>query len=291
VLLATPALGQTDEPKGRGIQGQATAQESEAQTPAATLAKKKRKSARYYEAMCKSATDPKDRDLCQQWRMAEAANKQAKWTKRQFWATVAEIGALALTVLFTGWAAVAAGKASKAANKSVSVAEDTAKHELRAYFLYDVGQILDFPPNLRASARLIFKNYGQTPASELVMWTAIDILPFPLVEPLFKPEINELWSRAIVGPNGIVKKLQVLRRPLTAEEVGAVRGGQAAIYAWEIGASGVLPRARAVREVALQAGRGPRRRPAGEHVDLRARSYSNLRLSVRSDMAHRPASR
>jgi hypothetical protein len=41
-----------------------------------------------------------------------------------------------------------------------------------------------------------------------------------------------LWSRAIVGPDCTARKLQALGRPLTAEEVGAVRGRQVAIYAW-----------------------------------------------------------
>jgi len=232
ILLATPALGQTDEPKGSGVEGEAATQESEAQTPAAAPTKKKRKSARYYEALCKSATDPKDRDLCQQWRMAEAAKKQAKWTQRQFWATVAEIGALALTVLFTGWAAIAAGRAAKAANKSVALTEDTAKRELRAYFLYDLAEILDFGPGLRPSIRLIFKNYGQTPASEVVMWVAFDLLPYPLVAPLQKQAINSLWSRAIVGPQCTTRVVLALGRALTAGEVGNIIGRQVALYAW-----------------------------------------------------------
>jgi hypothetical protein len=174
ILLATPALGQTDEPKGSGVEGEAATQESEAQTPAAAPTKKKRKSARYYETLCKSATDPKDRDLCQQWRMAEAAKKQAKWTQRQFWATIAEIGALALTVLFTGWAAIAAGRAARAATKSVEVTEDTAKRQLRAY----VGTIsvpveklsVGAPPRICINIR----NFGLTPAYKLQSW--IDIV-------------------------------------------------------------------------------------------------------------------
>lgn len=142
----------------------------------------------YYESLCRQATTIEERDLCQQWRMAEAAKRQVAWTARQFWVTAAEIGALILTVFFTGWAALAAGRAARATEKATSVASDTAKTQLRAYVHIDdtAGPNVDGePPYL---FKYYIKNAGQTPAYGVRQWTGFTLGPNPLDRPLPPPE-------------------------------------------------------------------------------------------------------
>jgi hypothetical protein len=54
--------------------------------------------------------------------MAEAATKQLDWLEAQFWITLAEIGALILTLAATAWAAIAASRSAIAAQQSAALA-------------------------------------------------------------------------------------------------------------------------------------------------------------------------
>ena len=120
LILACPLLSHADEPKrAGGVGSDPPGEQADPPQPGSPLAKEQRPNARYYKSLCKRPAGERDLDLCLQWRMAEAAKKQAKWAQRQFWATVAAIGALVLTVFFTGWAAIAAARAANAATKSV----------------------------------------------------------------------------------------------------------------------------------------------------------------------------
>jgi hypothetical protein len=65
-------------------------------------------------------------DLCQQSRMATAAERQVNWTK---WSVIAT----SIAIFFTAWAALAASKAAAAADRAVEISADTAKRQLRAY--------------------------------------------------------------------------------------------------------------------------------------------------------------
>jgi hypothetical protein len=61
-----------------------------------------------YRAICAQPRDLLHAELCQQWRMAEAAEWQAIYTG-------VGLAGILLTLVFTGWAAVAASRAAKAA--------------------------------------------------------------------------------------------------------------------------------------------------------------------------------
>ena len=103
-LVALPALGQSDNPESSAPskeatteQGQPTVEPPAAAAPAPVKVPKQKAASPEQKALCDSPQTPKENDLCQQWRMAEAAEKQAKWTEFQFKATLAEIVALILT--------------------------------------------------------------------------------------------------------------------------------------------------------------------------------------------------
>jgi hypothetical protein len=88
------------------------------------------------------------------------------------------------------------------AKTSRSLAEDTAKRQLRAY----VGLVITACWNLESNGPLGIKfvaiNYGQTPASHFNGVGVIDYLPYPLPEDFVLPEPpTKVHQDAIIFPN------------------------------------------------------------------------------------------
>ena len=102
-------------------------------------------------------------DLCEQRRMSQAAEDAASWAAFQSKLGIAGFAAVLLSLIFTGWAAVAAGRAAKAAESAVDVTRDAAARQLSPYvhvrsatFQWDNGGI-----------KIVVEcfNSGQTPAT------------------------------------------------------------------------------------------------------------------------------
>ena len=174
-LVALPALGQSDNPESSAPskeatteQGQPTVEPPAAAAPAPVKVPKQKAASPEQKALCDSPQTPKENDLCQQWRMAEAAEKQAKWTEFQFKATLAEIVALILTVIFTACAAIAAVIAARAAQSTVDVAVSIERPIL------EVIDVTIGNPHHRYESQeqrlrdglltVSVENYGKTPA-------------------------------------------------------------------------------------------------------------------------------
>jgi hypothetical protein len=118
-----------------------------------------------------------------------AQEKMAKWAKWMFWATFAQaclsivgIGVILKTLKLNREATGAAIKAAEAAEASVSVAEKTAKHQLRAYISIVKFEVAaphieaaeDAPPDVAGPGtvfgdvfRITIRNDGATPASNV----------------------------------------------------------------------------------------------------------------------------
>lgn len=89
----------------------------------------------------------------------------------------------------TAWAAIAASKAAMAADRSVAVAQDTAKRQLRAYVLvegailnYERGGLLSPLPvaGSQPIAQVRIRNSGQTPAHGVKIRTSLCMRPLPV---------------------------------------------------------------------------------------------------------------
>lgn len=145
-----------------------------------------------YEALCRNPKTVGDRDLCQQWRMAEAAQDLYQITKL-------EVFALALTVFFTAYAAIAAARAAGAANKAVEVTERTAKSQLRAYVTVEDNQINVVGNGI--DARIAVINCGQTPAYRLRGWLNVEIHERDSAKDLPIEPIDPSTASTVLGPN------------------------------------------------------------------------------------------
>jgi hypothetical protein len=115
--------------------------------------------------------------------MAQAAEDAVWWASWQTKLGIAGFVAVVLSLIFTGWAAVAAGQAAAAGHQSVRVAQDTAQFELRPYIINDglTWSWLHAPDNLDKihswRFELKWKNSGQTPGRNVHCWVNIQSFP------------------------------------------------------------------------------------------------------------------
>lgn len=115
---------------------------------------------------CETTQTREDHDLCQQWRMAEAAATQASWTQGQFWVTLAEVAGLVFVVIFTGITAKDAARSAKAAEDAVDVNRISSERQLRAYLTISETSVEWGGPQT-LEAVIVFQNTGQTPAYDV----------------------------------------------------------------------------------------------------------------------------
>lgn len=166
LLLVGPALAQDNERvDGNAVKPTETHQ-AIAPTPEETDAafwEDQKGEPKSYWAICKNPHNRADADLCQQWRMARAAEKQANLTFKQFIATIVEIALLVAAVIAAVSAAIYAARASKAAAETVGA----MRRSERAYVT-----ISHEPPGLEltkpvgyASFVIKIENSGRTPAT------------------------------------------------------------------------------------------------------------------------------
>lgn len=173
-LLAVGSAVQAEEdnPVGHGPTYQAEAQEAPSDGDAAApFWQDKDGRPQHYRNICEKPRNKDHAALCQQWRVAEAAERQAEIAYWQAVASALGIIGLVASIVVSAWASIAAGRAAKAAEKSVDVASETASRQLRAYLSIAEATIRfpdgnaksNFPPNISIK----FKNFGQTPANDV----------------------------------------------------------------------------------------------------------------------------
>ena len=169
----------------------------------------------YFKRSCDHPKQREDDDLCQQVRMAQAAEEAVYWAE---WQTKIGIGGLigvALSLIFSGWASFAAARAAKAAERAIvvenrpwirfepKIASDLNFTEHGGYIKFEIT----FKNVGGGPARLVVVDsgeisfYAQDPLADLNAWivkyigalektTAEAITVFP-----GETYTNEIWSR------------------------------------------------------------------------------------------------
>ena len=138
-----------------------------------------------YEPGCSAPKNREDDDLCQQRRMAKAAEEAAWWAKWQTKIGAAGFIAVALSLIFTGWAAFAAARSANAAEKTVVI-------ENRPWIRIDTPQFITGLSinNRGAQAQFMvpIENVGRGPAQKL--WVEIGEIDFATSDP---PADRDRW--------------------------------------------------------------------------------------------------
>lgn len=164
----------------------------------------------------------------------------------KFWVAFGTI-ILAAVTLILGAATVFLYLATRAL---VRGAELTAERQLRAYVLLDSASMVAAASDGTAISPkrpigigfqplvlMGWKNYGQTPAHNVVMSGAVAIADWPL-DPSKLPPVpaDEGGSVDIIGPQGTRRKLEISTKPLVLSETDyiAIRDGRKAIFAYGV---------------------------------------------------------
>lgn len=199
IVLNSPALAQLEKNNGVKPPKQqptaATEQKPQTPSPAVPAAPTKDNAQGSYTPDCKSPKDVNDADLCEQQRMAKAAEETVEWTrsaavwaKKQFWATIGEIIGLVGTIGIATAAVVVAYGANR-------ISRESAERQLRAYVCIREAKIF-WEDNRIARAVITMKNSGQTPAKNTISQTTIGIGP---LKEFLSRDVSGERSRGTIG--------------------------------------------------------------------------------------------
>ena len=114
--------------------------------------------------------------------MVKAAEDSVWWAALQTKLGIAGFVAVVLSLIFTGWAALAATRAAKAAEATVAVSDRTGMNQLRAYISVVPVEAAYDRTNGVFSLKVQIRNVGQTPAKDARWYTGIAPWFFPLQE-------------------------------------------------------------------------------------------------------------
>ena len=134
-----------------------------------------------YEARCHYPKNAEEANLCEQFRVAEAAEKSLALADSQWWLTAMQTGMAVVAALATAWAAYEAGNAAKAAANSIDVSIrsiEASKDGQRAHFHVDLDRAQLFGGQ-NISVRVY--NYGASTAFAFEWKCDVDSVPLEYV--------------------------------------------------------------------------------------------------------------
>jgi hypothetical protein len=155
-----------------------------------------------YKIRCDQPQNHDEADLCEQRRQAQAAEDAVWWAAFQSKLGIAGFAAVVFSLVFTGWAAVAASRAAKAAESAI--------HKDRAWLCssgFIIAEMTDGKVNDRTYREAVgcfpeWRNAGATPAMEALLLAVTKVVPRGSPVPHFEPPSRGEGpaKTAMVGP-------------------------------------------------------------------------------------------
>ncbi len=224
-ILIAPALAQNNQTNSETPKAQTQEQQANpigAEEADAALWKERGGSPDHYRETCQKPKDRQYAELCQQWRMAEAAGEQVVWARRQFWASVFGIIGVIATIIYT--------------HLTLRLTNQTTERQLRAYFSINPTTFYDF--GVRGTVnRIDFKtrNHGQTPAYRInhTFQSGVYPNPFPSGTVLPAPDRHVKMDTALF-PDLDGKAWFFTERPLTEEQIADISANRSHFHIWGI---------------------------------------------------------
>lgn len=218
-----------------------------------------------YKPECLKPRDSEEYSLCVNIAAAEAAKKATDLANAQVRLGWLQIGGLLISLVFTGWAAVAAAHAAKAARDSVedarsdaaeqahrftkqlmvsqqaadaaTVAAASAKEQielaekrsimqLRAYVFVIESNIREIGIGKRPQAYVKIKNTGNTPAYDCFTWIGIGLIPYIQGDPPPSCPDELRKPRNAIGPSDEKHIIAYLGSDLTEFHINQIISGE-----------------------------------------------------------------
>jgi hypothetical protein len=181
---------------------------------------------------CGSAQSHDEADLCEQRRMAKAAEKAVDWAGWQLYVAVVGTFFLIWNLVYARRATDAAVKAAQAAEKAVEVTSDTARRELRAYVGVIEGYVENLVPGAIPRAVVLIKNSGQTPAYKVAATTTCAAGRFPPDRTFDVNPPENADFRSPINPGEGYTVFSPIGKQITAQQIELIEAGEGAIWAF-----------------------------------------------------------
>lgn len=110
-------------------------------------------------------------------------------------------------------------------------AKQSSEQQLRAYVFAKHDKPMFLDPSGALSVEIAIKNFGQTPANEVICHVFICLHQFPLSVSLDPPDYTKA-SKSPVAPSETIKQFPTMPRPMTGAEEEAVTARKGAIFVW-----------------------------------------------------------
>lgn len=110
-------------------------------------------------------------------------------------------------------------------------AKQSSEQQLRAYVFAKHDKPMFLDPSGALSVEIAIKNFGQTPANEVICHVFIGLYQYPLSVGLDPPDYTKA-SKSPLAPSETIKQFPTLPRPMTGAEVEAVTARKGAIFVW-----------------------------------------------------------
>ena len=196
----------------------------------------------HYTADCQRPKDHEEADLCEQRRQAQAAEDSVWWAKAQTFLGVFGAALVILSLFFTGWAAIAASRAAKAAEAAVH-----QEDEREGPFIYPV--VVNNPYRDAFATRLRYdnpaspwgpykaaigfqlKNFGRSPALLQFVMGELVHLPAVPVELPFTSTIDTRVAPVLEPGTSTPRVYQAdLRTPLDKDAAGEIIANKSFLF-------------------------------------------------------------
>lgn len=171
-------------------------------------------------------------DLRAQLRMAVAAEYLVYLLILELVLGVLGVGAIVFTLFFTAKATREAGRAAKAAEGAIKVAQNTAAIELRAYVSVIKVKLIELELGQTVKALVTFKNSGKTPAHDVKLWWRMEYRRQPLNEVLDRGDKAKEVTCTDIGPTVPMASLFATGVALGQLHFDEVRSQKSAVYVW-----------------------------------------------------------
>lgn len=110
-------------------------------------------------------------------------------------------------------------------------AKQSSEQQLRAYVFAGHDNPISLHKEIFPSVQIDIKNFGQTPANEVICRASIGVYPYPLTAKLV-PDDAPSPSSSPLAPSQTIKQFPTLESPLTNAHLDAILAKRAAIYVW-----------------------------------------------------------
>lgn len=183
--------------------------------------------AEYYKPTCDKPKTREDADLCQQLRMAKAAEDAVWWARAQSILGIIGFFGVLASLFFTGWAAITASRQVRLSRQAL-VQTDRA-------FVYVSEGILGAVVNVKSdrveswSTGVRWKNSGNTPTKYLRLFIRLSVQAQPLADDFDFPVAEVPDVHVMIAPDGTIDSAVL---PLTLEQMDGVLAGTQYLYVW-----------------------------------------------------------